>query len=136
MLVRDVMSEKPVVVHATASVGDAAELLAEHTIRHLPVVEGDTLVGMLSDRDLRSLVAPRLVDESALTDLKARYDSPVSELMSPDVETVDPETELGETIDKMLDLKVGALPVVDPHTGNLQGIVSYVDLLRALRDQA
>ena len=40
------------------------------------------------------------------------------------------------TIDKMLDLKVGALPVVDPHTGNLQGIVSYVDLLRALRDQA
>jgi len=56
--------------------------------------------------------------------------------MSGDVVTVYPETELSESIDRMLDLKVGALPVVDPSTGELQGIVSYVDLLRALRDRA
>ena len=56
--------------------------------------------------------------------------------MSPDVTTVHPETDLSESIDRMLDLKVGALPVVGPGTGKLQGIVSYVDLLRALREKA
>lgn len=136
MLVRDVMSESPVVVHARARLSEAAELLAGHTVRHLPVVEAGALVGMLSDRDLRSVMSPRLLDEASLDELRSRYDAPVSEVMSPDVTTVHPETDLSESIDRMLDLKVGALPVVDPGTGELQGIVSYVDLLRALREKA
>ena len=56
--------------------------------------------------------------------------------MSADVVKVYPETDLGEVIDRMLDEKVGAVPVVDADTGDLLGIVSYVDVLRALRDGA
>ena len=134
MLVCDAMTTNPIVIHPAASLGDAAETMFERGFRHLPVVEGGALVGMLSDRDLRSLIAPRLADAEAPDALRARYDAPVSEVMVPDVESIDPESSLGEAIDRLLEAKVGALPVVEPGTGELRGILSYVDVLRALRE--
>jgi CBS domain-containing membrane protein len=47
---------------------------------------------------------------------------------------VHPEAELSDVVDTMLDQKVGALPVVDQRTNSLIGIVSYIDILRAIRD--
>lgn len=134
MLVRDAMSANPIVTRPSASLGDAAELMLEHGFRHLPVVEDGALVGMLSDRDLRNLITPRVVDQDSLEALRARYDAPVSEAMVPDVETIDPESTLGDAIDTLLEAKIGALPVVDPSTGEVLGILSYVDVLRALRE--
>jgi acetoin utilization protein AcuB len=54
--------------------------------------------------------------------------------MSPDVIAVAPEAELGEVVDLLLEHRVGAVPVVRPETGELIGIVSYIDVLRVLRD--
>ena len=136
MIVQEVMSENPQSIREDASVAEAIEVLAMADFRHLPVVRGRELVGMLSDRDVRSLMAPRLIDLDGLEALRARYDEDVSELMSADVVRVYPDTDLGEVIDKMLDEKIGAMPVVDPDTGDLLGIVSYVDVLRGLRDEA
>ncbi len=136
MNAQDVMSDNPNTIREDASIGEAVEVLVAAEFRHLPVVRGTELVGMLSDRDVRSLVTPRLMDVGALEELKARYDDPVAELMNQDVVKVYPETDLGEVIDRMLEEKVGALPVVDADTGDLVGIVSYVDVLRALRDEA
>lgn len=135
MNVQDVMTENPSTVRASTPVGDVAELLTELDVRHLPVMEGDTLVGIISDRDLRSVSSPRLLDQEGLDDLKARYDQPISELMVHDVIKVYPETEIVEVIDIMLESKVGAIPVVDASTGDLVGIVSYVDVLRGLREE-
>ena len=53
-----------------------------------------------------------------------------------DVAKVTPDTELNELIDTMLEAGVGALPVVDEDSDALLGIVSYVDVLRAVRDEA
>jgi acetoin utilization protein AcuB len=136
MIAEDVMSENPLSIREDASIGEAVEVLLEADFRHLPVVRGNELVGMLSDRDVRALITPRLFDTAALDELKARYDDRVSELMSAGVVKVYPETDLGEVIDRMLDEKVGAVPVVDPDTGELVGIVSYVDVLRVMRDEA
>jgi acetoin utilization protein AcuB len=47
---------------------------------------------------------------------------------------VDPETEVSEAIDLMIEHRIGALPVVEPDSTKLVGIVSYVDVLRAARD--
>ena len=132
MLVRDVMSSNPIVVDADASLGEAFDILQSNSIRHLPVVKGGALVGMVSDRDLRSLM-PRIVDENTLDEMKARYDAPISSVMATDVETLHGEQDLNESIDVMLELKVGALPVIDPSTKKVLGILSYVDILRALR---
>lgn len=130
MLVHEVMTPDPHTVEVTATVRDAAALLTELDVRHLPVMESGNLVGILSDRDVRSLLGPDLEDP----DLRAqRLDSAVSELMSSDVISVGPEDDLGEAIDLMIENRLGSLPVVNEDPDQLVGVVSYVDILRAAR---
>ncbi len=59
---------------------------------------------------------------------------PVVNVMSADVIFVEPETELSDVVDLLIESKVGALPVVQPDTRAVVGIVSYIDVLRALRE--
>lgn len=106
--------------------------LIDLDVRHLPIVNDGELVGIISDRDLRD-VTSRLVAEGE-TEINRVLDRPISDLMSADVLSVDPETELEEVVDLMIEHRVGALPVVSPGTDELVGIVSYVDVLRAARD--
>ena len=132
MIAQDIMTENPVTIRATNTVADTCEVLQDMEIRHLPVVQGTELVGIISDRDLRSVHMPRLVDEETLQNAKERYHAPISSLMSPDVVRVFPDSNVEEIIELMLEHKVGAVPVVDAGTGDLLGIVSYVDILRSM----
>lgn len=134
MIAKDLMSENPTTIQESAAVGAVIEIFQEQGFRHLPVLRGSELVGMLSDRDLRSLMVPKLVDDAGLTELQARYSATVSELVSRDVVKVNPDADAGDIIDLMLEYKVGAVPVVDEGSGDLLGIVSYVDILREGRD--
>jgi acetoin utilization protein AcuB len=54
--------------------------------------------------------------------------------MSPDVIAVAPDAELGEVIDLLVENRIGAVAVVRPETDELVGIVSYIDVLQAMRD--
>lgn len=120
MIAADVMTENPRTILESDSVGDALEVLATLDIRHLPVVDGsDTLVGMLSDRDL----APLMRNFDAASRRK------LSEYMSSDVVSVDEDTDLRDVIETLLEQHIGAVPVVDGD-GKVTGIISYVDLLR------
>jgi acetoin utilization protein AcuB len=94
------------------------------------VVEDGALVGMVSDRDL-ARYGFTLAAEGA----GRHVATIVGEVMSPDVVAIEPETEVDEIIDLLLEHKVGALPVVDRATDTVVGIVSYIDVLRALRDR-
>lgn len=127
----ELMTQNPTIVSATASVRDAVALFRDLEVRHLPVVNDDgELVGMLSDRDLRGLSFPSLINEEWLGTIQSALDAQVSSLMTSDVLFVDAETDISEVIDRMLEHKIGAVPVVDAE-GLLAGIVSYVDVLRA-----
>lgn len=132
MLVADIMTSKPATVDVRTTVRAAMHRLHELDVRHLPIVEGGELVGIVSDRDLRDVTA-RLVMEGQ-TDLRRLLDAPIGDVMSADVLSVDSETELEEVVDLMIEHRVGAVPVVAPGTDELVGIVSYVDVLRAARD--
>jgi len=134
MVVEDVMTEDPITVGPTTPIGEVIALLFERDVRHLPVVEGEQLVGIVSDRDLRGFLAPALMTLERPGDVQQRLAAPISSVMNADVVSVSAETELGEVIDVMLDQKVGAVPVVSPGRQELVGIVSYVDILRAARD--
>ena len=134
MNAQDIMTESPVTATEETSVAKVIETLQELEIRHLPILSGSSLVGIISDRDLRSVATPRLVDDRALNDIRVRYSAPISTLMNHDVVSVNPEATIEEIIDVMLEYKVGAVPVVEPSNGDLRGIVSYVDVLRALRE--
>jgi CBS domain-containing protein len=128
----DCMTAGPMTVQAHTSAAEAADLLQEMDIRHLPVLERGALVGILSDRDIRSAMSPGQLDPAEQTRSLALM--PVAELMSTDVITVGPETGLAEIISLMVESKVGAIPVVAGDTRRLMGIISYIDVLRAIQE--
>ncbi len=134
MVVAEIMTKDPMTVDAGARIRDVITSLFELDVRHIPVVDGKELVGIISDRDLRSFLAPALVELEKPADVALKLNAAISTVMSSDVLSVDPETELTELIDLMLDHKVGAVPVVDSDSGELVGIVSYTDVLRAAQE--
>ena len=132
MLARDLMTPNPVTVDLNASTGDAWDIMRENDIRHVPVVDGVVLVGMLSDRDLGSLDIGRILAFDGAAAVRAELARPVIDRMSVDVVSVHPEAEVSDVIDLLLEARIGAVPVVRPDSREIVGIVSYVDILRAL----
>ncbi len=123
------MTASLVTLSPSTSVRDAIRLIEDMEIRHLPVVEEGQLVGIVSDRDLRPLPPP---DDTTPLD-PSWLDRTVSDIMTREVISVDVTEDLGVAVDVMLRYGVGAVPAVDPETGGLMGIISYVDVLRAVR---
>ncbi len=132
MLAKDIMTENPVTATELMSVAEALGLLYELDVRHLPVVRGSELAGIVSDRDLRSFTQPS--EDEAIDAIERARSSNVGNFMNTDPVRVDPETNVREIVDLMLLHRVGAIPVCDLDTGDLLGIVSYVDLLRVLQE--
>lgn len=131
MVVEQIMTKNPVTASATMSVRSVINLLYELDVRHVPVVDGGELVGILSDRDLREVAAPLLAQEELTGEGSERLEQPISRLMSSDVVSVNPETDLSEVVDLMVEHRIGAVPVVAPKSQDLVGIVSYIDVLKA-----
>ena len=131
-IAKDIMTADPVTVRADSTVKEALLILQSMEIRHLPVVSAnDDLIGMVSDRDLRGMSIPRVIDERWFGDLRVAMQEKISSIMTADVLSVDVDADVTEIIDLMLEYKVGAVPVVDGD-GGLVGIVSYMDVLREL----
>lgn len=132
MLVRQAMSTPVITVRPQTSVATARRLLARHGIRHLPVLAGGRVVGMLSDRDLvvRDQVLVRALDilQSELAFGGYRQ---VGTLMSAPVLTVEPDATLSAAAALLRDAAVGAVPVVAG--GRLVGILTTTDCLQALQ---
>jgi acetoin utilization protein AcuB len=134
MLARDLMTPNPVTIDPNATVAEASDIMHERDVRHVPVVERGALIGMVSDRDLGYLDIGRVLAVEGAAAARAELARPVSDRMSTDVIYVQPETEASDVIDLLLEAKIGAVPVVRPDTREIVGIVSYVDILRALGD--
>lgn len=131
---KDLMTENPTAVRESATVSEAVALFRDLDVRHLPVVNAAReLVGMMSDRDLRSLALPQVIDSEWIGTIQTALEARVSTLMSSNAIAVAVDTEAREIIELMLEHKIGAVPVVDAD-GVLAGIVSYVDLLHRLAD--
>jgi len=134
MTAHEIMTSDPATVTSRATIAEAWDLMRELDIRHLPVVDGEALVGMLSDRDLGGLDVTRLLTEEGADALRRQLARPVVQLMSTDVVAAEPETEVSEIVTLLLEHKVGAIPVVTPDTRRIVGIVSYIDVLRVLQE--
>lgn len=134
MSVHDLMTPNPVTVTSRASVAEVWDLMREREIRHVPVVDDGALVGMLSDRDLAHFDMARLLTVEGAEALRRELATPVVGIMSPDVISVSPEADLSEVVDLLVEHRVGAVPVVRSETGEVIGILSYIDVLRGLRE--
>lgn len=133
MLVEEVMSREPFTVDGTESIASVAARLLEANVRHLPVLEGGRLIGIVSDRDMRALFHDGI--RAALEGAQRRgFEGPISSIMNADVISVTPAADVTEVIDLMLDHGIGAVPVIELDGSRLLGIVSYLDVLRVARD--
>jgi CBS domain-containing protein len=133
MTARDLMTPNPVTATPQVTVAEVWDLMRELEIRHVPVVQAGVLAGMVSDRDLSGLDVARVLTVEGAEALRKELATPIINVMSSDVICVEPESEVGDVVDLLLEHKVGALPVVQPDTREIMGIISYVDVLRALR---
>jgi acetoin utilization protein AcuB len=127
--VRDLMTKTPRTVTPDTSVHEARALMQQRKIRHLPVLEHGRMVGIISDRLLRT-VLPSPATSLSVWEVNYLLDRlTVAEVMTHFVMTVTPETLASEAAGRMLGQKVGALPVVED--GRLVGILTRTDILRA-----
>jgi acetoin utilization protein AcuB len=131
VLAKDIMTENPVTATELMSVAEALGILYELDVRHLPVVRGRELAGIVSDRDLRAFIQGS--EDDAIDAVENARSATIGTFMNTDPVRVDPETNVTEILELMLMHRVGAIPVADLDTGDLLGIVSYVDLLRVLQ---
>jgi len=134
MTARDLMTSNPATVTPRSRVADAWDLMRELDVRHVPVVHDGVLVGMLSDRDVAHIDAARLLVAEEADALRRELVAPIVTIMRSDVICVDPDTDVKDVVELLIENKIGAVPVVRPDTREVVGIVSYIDALRALRD--
>jgi acetoin utilization protein AcuB len=118
--VQELMRRDPVTVGADTSLRAALGLLQSRGVRHLPVLDGDTLVGIVSDRDFERV-------QAVGADLDAR---PVADIVTRTVITVAPMFPVEEAARLMTSERGGAVPVTD--AGRLVRIVTETDVLELL----
>jgi len=123
MIVKDIMTKNVVTANPNDTVLEALKLVKIHKIRHLPIVDGEALVGIVSDRDLRS-VSPSIL---ASMDIDLLEKTLVKDIMIKDVVTITPEESVEEAARLLYKHKIGCLPVIQDN--KLVGIVTDGDIL-------
>jgi predicted transcriptional regulator len=118
--VKDLMSRSPLTLDPDDNVRLAAETMRWANLRHLPVLSGGFLVGIVSEHDvLGSFVA--------LGDLHGSRRRPVREIMKSPVETIGSEADVRDAAARMAAHRIGSLPVMD--RAHLVGIITVTDVL-------
>lgn len=132
MYVKDVMRSEVISVPKGTSVQDAFETMRDGGFRHLPVLdEFGKVAGILSDRDLRSVGAIYKDEATGTEDFLVTEDTTVDKIMATKPFSVSPEDAVSFAIDIIREKRIGCLIVTKG--GELLGILSYLDLLDALK---
>lgn len=133
MLVKNRMKRDPVTVMKDDSFRYALKLIRKEGIRHLPVLDGKKLVGIITDRDLRQ-AAPSPATTLEVHELNYLLERlKIEAIMTKKVITVTPQTSLQEAAKLLFAHKIGCLPVVENQ--ELVGIITEGDILRAYLEQ-
>lgn len=118
------MTSQPHTIGKDQTLSKASALMREHTIRHLPVLHGGQLLGILSSRDVYLVESLDDVDPNEVT---------VEEAMTAEPYAIGPDTALGEVVARMADKKYGAAVVMDGR--EVAGIFTTIDALRLLGER-
>ena len=132
MLVGRRMRTSLITATKDATLAQARELLHSHRIRHLPVVEGDRLVGILTDRDIRQASPSSTAGISPDRTSAFLAQIPVGGAMVREVRTVSPYTTIEEAARLMIEHQIGCLPVIEAN--RLVGIITETDILGVFVD--
>ena len=130
MLVRDLMEEEVVSLDVSDSLDLADDIMRLGRIRHMPVLSGDRVVGIVSQRDLFRAGVSSVLQLKRESEREWLAKIPVQGIMTTNVFTIRPDRSVREAVQIMIDKKVGCLPVV--HDAKLVGLLSESDCLRYL----
>ncbi|HGD4349206.1 TPA: CBS domain-containing protein [Streptococcus agalactiae] len=134
MPVKDFMTKKLVYVSPDTTVAEAADLLREHHLRRLPVVENDQLLGLVTEG---TMAEAQLSKATSLSIYEMNYllnKTKIRDIMIKDIVTVSQYASLEDAIYLMMSRKIGVLPVVD--NGQLYGIITDRDVFKAFLEIA
>lgn len=120
MLVQDVMQHPVHTAAADTPLIDVYRMMEEHAIRHIPILDDERLVGIITDRDIRYATRPGQQDASDAQ-------TPIRELMTRNPITAGPIDPIEEAARLMRSKKIGCLPVLDGD--DLVGIITVTNLL-------
>ena len=116
--IRDAMTSNPKTVTSDQTVVDAAKIMQQEDAGVVPIVDGERLVGVLTDRDIAIQIVAAGKDPQS---------TKVTEIASRDLVTVDPQQDLDEALRLMAQHQVRRLPVVE-EDGKLVGILAQADV--------
>ncbi len=117
------MTAIPLTIGSHQTLAHAHEVMREHRIRHLPVLEAGKLVGVISDRDLHMVESLKDVNPEKVL---------VAEAMTQDPYIVSPDADLDEVVSEMAEHKYGSAVIMQ--NSKLVGIFTTVDALQTLSD--
>ena len=123
--VREVMTDRPRCVTPETPIPEAARLMKSDDVGSLPILEGERLTGIVTDRDI---VLQAVAEE------KDPRGMPVREVASRELVTIGPEEDLSEALRLMASHQVRRIPVVDEDS-RLVGIVAQADIAREVKDK-
>jgi CBS domain-containing protein len=131
MLVRQLMTRDVVTLEARTTLDIVDDIMSLKRIRHLPVLENDVLVGLVTQRDLFRAGLSSVLEfrKHAVKEWLAQIQ--VREVMVANLITIAPDAPIEDAVARMVDRKIGCLPVVAE--GRLVGLLSETDCLRYLR---
>lgn len=118
--VQKYMTVVPHTIGSDQTLAKAEKVMHEHRIRHLPVLKGGNLVGILSERDIQLVESFRDVDPETVT---------VDEAYTPEPYVVKPSALLSDVCSQMVAHKYSCVLVCD--NNNLVGLFTWIDALRA-----
>ena len=123
--VHEIMTPNPCAIDADKPVAYAAKMMKDENVGLAPIVEGERLIGMLTDRDIVTQVVAESRDPQSVT---------VREVASTNLVTIDPQQSLDEALRLMASNQVRRLPVVE-EDGRLVGVVAQADVAREAKEK-
>jgi len=126
--VRDIMQEKLITISAGDSLSTVQDIMTLGGVRHMPVVHGGKLVGVVSERDLLRASLSNLTEFGTEQRRAFLQVVEITRVMSQPPVVIDPEASVEEAARVMANRKIGCLPVVKG--SDLIGIITETDVLR------
>jgi len=131
MLAKHWMTKQVITIDANDSINNAIHLLKKHNIMMLPVMEQGKLVGIVTDRDLKSASASNAISLEMLELLYLISKIKIKDIMTKNPITVPLDYTIEETAEILLKHKISGVPVIDHH-GDIVGTITQNDIFRTI----
>ncbi len=127
MFVRDIMTTDIITLREDEALLDATLILARGGFRHIPIMSGSELVGIVTERDVKHYTPSILSGIPPEEYNRLMETTPLSKIMRRNPVTIEPSKTVYEACQMLYDHRIGCLPVVE--SGELKGIITTTDML-------